>query len=139
MSFLKLNSEQIFFLNALADVTGKTAKDCIVDNSTISFLVSQKNMPAVIGKQGSNIKKLSRKIRKKVHVFEFDEDPKKFIEKAFNGLQVTKISLIEKDGEKTAKVNLTGQGRLLLLSNPKRLRTIKEIMKRNYNGLDIRI
>lgn len=136
---MKLSSEQIFYLNQLETATGKNAKDCIIDAKTISFLVPKNNMAAVIGKHGSTAKKLCQKLKKRVQFFEFDDDVKNFLGNAFGKAKISQVEVFEKDGEKTARITAQNMDKRLILGNQKRFKTIKEIAKRNYRIMDIRV
>lgn len=128
----------MFYLSALEQATGKSGRDCIVQNGTISFLVNSKNMPTIIGKKGVNIKKFIEKIGKRVQLFEYAENPENFIEKALPKGTVKGVQ-IQNGDEKTARVELVPSERISVMRNQAKIRALKEFLNRNFGVKNIRL
>ncbi len=134
-----IGQEEIQLMNALASVSGVNAKDCFVKDNIISFLVKGSDIGRAIGKNASNVKNLSAKLRKRVEIFEYCEKPEDFLHKALYNSQMEKTELKEVDGKKIFFATVDSENRSKILSNTSRLKRIKEIAKRNYGIDDVRI
>lgn len=129
----------MFYLSALERETGKSARDCIVQNGTISFLVNTENMPRIIGKKGVNIKKFTEKMGKKIQLFEYNEEPEKFIEKALPKGTVKGVQMQKNGEEKTARIEIVPSERVSIKANQPKIRALKELLDRNFGVKNIRL
>jgi len=136
---MKLNSDEIFYINALHRISGAHAKDCLIKNGVISFLVKKKDVGKAIGKNAVNIKNLSKKTKKHIEILEYFDDVVPFIKKSFYKIKTQGIAKAEDNGKKTVVVSLDSENRKKLLGNIGRLKRIKELAKRHYKVDDIKI
>jgi len=128
-----LNSEAIRLINFFENITGAKVKDCIVDeeSNTIYFLIKEGDIGLAIGKNGSSVKNAEKILKRRIKLIEFSEDIHSFVRNT-----VPKASdILIKNGDKTIveirvekndKASVIGRDR-------KRLKIIREILKRNYN------
>ncbi|MCK4634604.1 MAG: NusA-like transcription termination signal-binding factor [Candidatus Aenigmarchaeota archaeon] len=72
--------QTIGFINVFEKSTKVAVLDCIFDDDNIYFLVEFGKAGMAIGKNGKNIKKLQQVLKRQVKVFEYNKEPKKFIE-----------------------------------------------------------
>tara|TARA_B100002003_G_C13801629_1_gene395667 strand:- start:119 stop:532 length:414 start_codon:yes stop_codon:yes gene_type:complete len=136
---MKLGSEEIFYINAFNKISGVDAKDVIVHDNNIIFLVKGKDVGKAIGKSASNIKALRTRLKKNVEIFGHCEKFEEFVKKALKEVKVKKVEITEKDGRKKAIVLLEEGERAALFGNMGRIKKIKEIAKRNYGVEEVRI
>ncbi|MFH1586898.1 MAG: NusA-like transcription termination signal-binding factor [Candidatus Diapherotrites archaeon] len=130
---MKLGIEEIRYINALQNIAGVHARDCIISADRITFLVSDQQISKAIGKNGATIKIVKKKIGKEVELFEYSKDVKKFMERAMNRIKIDNMDLVEMEGKKTLKIALNSENRRKLMQNSGRFRKVKEIVERNYN------
>ena len=76
----RFDMQSIELINIFEKNTRVDVIDCIFDDSSIYFLVDFGKAGMAIGKSGKNIKKLQLILKKQVKVFEYNKEPKKFIE-----------------------------------------------------------
>lgn len=131
--------DQIQMINTLDSVARVTAKDCVISKDGVVFLIPEKYMKKAIGKNGSTVEKLMKKINKKVEFFEYDEKPEKFLEKAFFRSKIEKVEIKKIKEKKVAFVKADAEGKKLILRNLNRLKKVKELAKRNYGIEEVRI
>jgi len=94
---MKLDIKTIGYVNAFETLTKTTVKDCFLDkNDNLTFIVGFGDAGKAIGRAGSNIKRLSNMIKKKIRVLEFNEDPTKFVANAIYPLKVQGIMVSDK-------------------------------------------
>lgn len=138
-SILKLGTEQIQLMNTLDFVARVCARDCLVNADSVAFMVPEQQMSQAIGKNGSNVKAMTTKIRKRIELFEYTEKPEKFIEKAFHNAKLEGIEVKQVGESRIAFVKADAVNKKIMLGNMGRLRKIKELAKRNYSVDEIRI
>jgi N utilization substance protein A len=105
---IKLSIEDIGLITSFENLTGASVKDCIVNNDRgkITFIVAEGQAGIAIGKGGMNIKKFENKLKKKIEVLEFSEDPIKFVTNIFRPIKLKNAYVAEKsDGTKVLYVS----------------------------------
>lgn len=130
---MKLSMDEIRLMNALEKISGANAKDCMVSENMVSFLVNEKEVGKAIGKKASNVKTLEEKLKKRVEIIGFQENPEELVKKAleieFNGAK--------KDSGKMI-VRLDSTNKRKLMKKNAKLKRVKEFVKRNC-GLELLI
>ena len=123
---VKLDTEALRYIAALESTTGAEVKDCIVnkDTDTIIYVVKQGHIGIAIGKGGSNIKRLSTKLGKKMHIVELHSDPVKFAGKLLGTVTVKNITLKQEAGEKDGEM----QKKIIILQSKKSQTIINSII-----------
>lgn len=126
MTKKKFDMEAIGFINLFEKITKVNVKDCIFDKDIIYFLVENGKAGKAIGKNGNKIKKLRRKLKKNIKVFEYDEDSKEFVKK----LIPKNKSLEVKNKKISISVDPKEKGKIIG-RNGKNINKIRELLKRN--------
>ncbi len=104
---IKLTSEELGLMSLFQNVSGATARDCLLDPKMerVIFVVNSGEMGLAIGKAGATIRNVQQMIGKQVELVEWSDDPKQFIMNALNPQFVTDVRMSERpDGSKTATV-----------------------------------
>lgn len=104
---IKLGSEELGLISLFQNVTGATARDCIIDEDIdrVIFIINKGEMGLAIGKNGSAIKNTQNKVGKSVELVEYSDDPKKFIINSLNSKFISEVRFSKKmDGNKIATV-----------------------------------
>lgn len=136
---MKISMDDIHYLNALANISGVNAKDCIVSDNVVSYLVKGSEIGKAIGKDALNVKTLSGRMKKKIEILEYSNDVNLFLAKALYNVELKKTETIDFDGKKILNATVDAEAKSKILSNTSRLRRVKELAKRNYGIDDIRI
>lgn len=136
---MKISQDEILYMNALESVSGVNAKDCLLRDNVISFVVKPGDVGRAIGKNAANVKNISNRVKKKVEILEYCDTIESFLKKALYNAGMEKIEVKEVDGKKIFFTSVGSEDKSKILSNTSRLRRIKEIAKRNYGIDDIRI
>src|SRR3989344_723324 len=76
---MKLTLDSINNINLFENLTGARVKDCFDDEGKIVFLVEEGSIKKAIGKEGSNIKRVSNIMKKDIKVVGFSDDVCKFV------------------------------------------------------------
>jgi len=136
---MRLGVAEIRLINALQNISGVHAKDCLISDNRITFLVAEQQMSKAIGKNGSTIRIIKQKIGKDVELFEYKKDVKKFVQRAMNKIKINEMELVEKDGGNTLKLSLDPENKRKLFQNSGRFKKVKELAERNYNMPEIKV
>ncbi len=136
---MKLDFEQIRLINALGDATNANAKDCVIKDDTIVFLVPGADMKKAIGKEGNTIRAMGKHFGKNIELFEYNEKPEEFFSKAFRSAKVSGVQITNTNDRKIAVVKTGNNDKAVILHNLRRLDKIKELAKRNYEIEEVRI
>ena len=125
---MKLSMNEIMLMNALQQVTGVMPKDCLVDETVISFFIPEQLMGKAIGKAAINVKELQTKLNKRVEFVPYFQKPEDVFASAmevnFNSAKVNGGKLI---------LNLDSASRSKAFKNNSRIKRVKEFILRNYN------
>ncbi len=127
---IKYNIETIAFLNLFEKITKARVKDCFLDHNLI-FIVNQGEIGKAIGKKGINIQNLEKKLRKRIKIVEFNQDPAVFIKNFIAPLTAKEI-IKEEDIVKIVPDNVKTKG-LLIGRDRKNLKRLQEIVSKYFN------
>ncbi|MBI4052609.1 MAG: NusA-like transcription termination signal-binding factor [Candidatus Diapherotrites archaeon] len=136
---MKLGLEEIMLMNALEKISGVGARDCIVDGSTVSFLVWGKDVGRAIGKGAQNVKRLSERLGKKIEIVEYSKSPERFFKKALAPMAVEGVESRRGESGKAVSVRISSESRRTLMESKKKVARVREIAKRNYGFEEVRI
>ncbi len=136
---MKISNEEILYINALSNASNVTAKDCLIEEGVISFLVNEKELGKAIGKNALVVKNLSFKLKKNIEIFGYFKEVKEFIKKAFHNVKIDGIDIKENEGSKEIILSVDFENKRKILSNRKRLNRIKKILERHYKVTGVRI
>jgi len=98
LSNIKITEHEMKYMALLENMTGVTVMDCIVDDEedTIIFAVKKGEVGLAVGKGGEKIKRFRRMTNKQVEIYEYVEEPEKFIRRALRPARVKSIRLIDR-------------------------------------------
>ena len=136
---MKISNEEILLINALQNFSGVTARDCIINEKNILFVVNEKDVGNAIGKKGEKIKKLMNKLKKNIEIYGYSEKPENFIKNSLKEIKINEITEKSNAGKKTIFISLDSENKRKIMGKTSKLKKIKELIKRNYKIDDIRI
>ena len=122
--------QTIGLINIFEKITRAAVKDCFVINSTLIFVVKQKDIGKAVGKAGSNIPKLNRIMKKPIKIIQFNPDPCKFV---LNLLYPIKPAEIKQDDDKIfIKANGLAEKGKIFGREKTNLKRIQEIINKYF-------
>ena len=63
---IKYDFDHIKYMALFEKITKTPLKDCIIDENQITFIINHHNIAKAVGKNGSNVKLLEKKLGKKM-------------------------------------------------------------------------
>ncbi len=132
---MKLAKEELLLISALETVSGVTARDCLVKEDVVSFLVKESKMGAAIGKNGKHIKHLGKRMKKRVEILPYSEKPEGFIRKSLKDVSFEEI----KKEDKKMTIKCDSMNRRKLLEHNASFKRAKEFLERDYGIKEVRM
>jgi N utilization substance protein A len=136
---MKISNEEILLMNALQNFSGVTARDCIIGEKNIIFVVNQKDLGNAIGKKGEKINRLKQKLKKNIEVYGYTQKPEDFLRNSLKEIKINEIKEKKEEEKKSFILSLDSENKRKMMNQTGKLKKIKEIMKRNYEIDEIRI
>lgn len=136
---IKLTSEELGLMSLFSNISGATARDCIIDSKMerIIFVVNKGEMGLAIGKSGETIKKVQLRIGKSVELVEWSDDAKQFIMNSLNPQFVSEIRMSERpDGSKSATVVVDQRKKGAILGKGGRNAEKARLLAKRYFAID---
>ncbi|MFH0889562.1 MAG: NusA-like transcription termination signal-binding factor [Candidatus Aenigmatarchaeota archaeon] len=131
---LKLNNDTIKIINFFEKYTKVHAHDCIIEPGSIIFIVEEGKAGQAIGKRGVTITELEKKFNKKIKVFEWSDDLKKFVANLIP--QAKSVNVEEAKDKKVLVIAVDTMKRGLVIGKGgANINRIKGIIKR-YHDID---
>lgn len=93
---MKLTLDSINNINLFENLTGAKVKDCIQEDGKLLFLIEEGNVKRALGKDNSNIQRVSKILKKEIKIVAFSNDVCKFISNLIYPNKADEIKLEEK-------------------------------------------
>lgn len=124
---IKFQTDSLRAIAAFQKVTGVDAKDCLVTDSSVFFLVEPGGLGRAIGRNGSSIKELRRVFDKPVKIFEYSDTPEGLIKNMIPGANNIEM------GKDDVKVSIPVENRSEVIGRGGRnIKAIKEFLFRHF-------
>ena len=139
MTTIKLGGNEIRYISLFESITGAVARDCIIAEDRIIFIVKAGNIGLAIGKKGVNIKRVRDFLQKPIEVVEFAENAEEFIKNTLAPARIKLISLNERrDGKTVAVVTVDEKDRGIAIGkNGKNVARARLLARRHFNIEDV--
>lgn len=131
---IKLETQSIRSIATFEKITKVNAKDCIITDSCIYFLVDPEKVGLAIGKGGSNIKEARKVFDRNVKVFGYHDDPKELIKSMIPNISSLEIS----NGSVTLSV--PNEDRVAVIGRGgSNIKAIRAILERHFDIKKVRL
>lgn len=134
LSNVKITENEMKYIQLLQNMTGATIVDCILDDEAIIFTVKKGEVGLAVGRGGEKIKRFRTMTNKQVEIFEYLEDPDKFLRNALKPAKVKDIRLVDKmDGHKIAMVSVDPKDKGIAIGkNGENIKKIRFLAQRYF-------
>lgn len=137
LSNIKITENEMKYMALLENMTGATVLDCIIDEkeNTIIFAVKKGEVGLAVGKGGEKIKKFRSMTNKQIEIFEYFEEPERFIRNALKPARVKDVQIVDRvDGSKIIMVNIDSKDKGIAIGkNGQNIKKIRLLAKRYFN------
>jgi len=135
LSNVKITENEMKFIQLLQNMTGATVVDCIIEDDSIIFTVKKGEVGLAVGKGGEKIKRFRAMTNKQVEIFEYMDDPDKFLRNALKPAQVKDIRIIDRmGGSKIAMVTVDAHDKGIAIGkNGENIKKIRFLAKRYFS------
>jgi N utilization substance protein A len=131
---VKLETQTIRTIAAFENMTKVHARDCVTVEDTLYFLVDPDKIGFAIGRNGSNIKEVSRSFGKAVRLFAFKREPGEMIRSMIPTVKSVEIK------KETISLSVPSSDRVAVIGrNGKNIKALKDIMKRHFGIKNIKL
>lgn len=135
---ITFTTETIRLLTLFENVTNVPVRDCFINGDVIYYIVEEGKIGLAIGRNGSSIKNVEKAVGRKVKVFEYSSDPKRFVKNLIP--QCKEVEVIDQNNKLTVEVKVDKKDRGFVIGRGgEKIKTYKEILKRVHNISDIRV
>ena len=134
----------IRYINLFGKVTRVIAKHCFSYNNTLVFIVAKNQIEQSIGKENSNLRKLSEILGKRIRVIaepHSRKDIESFVKVLVSPVQFDSLEIVKNsEGSEEVLIKADLQGRSMLIGrNKARLEELKQIMEQYFEIKNVRI
>lgn len=136
MSRMKLDSESMKLMAFFEANTGAKVKDCI-SNEKLVLIIEENEMGKAIGKNGANIKKMERLLKKKIKLAEFSTDVLQFVRNLAYPAEILDVKL--EDGIVTINGKDTSTRAMLIGRERQNINHLTEIVRRYFDIKEMKV
>jgi N utilization substance protein A len=135
------------YIALFEDVTGATARDCLVhdggdgtdEREEVTFLVTAGEMGQAIGPGGQRVQRLEEKLGRKVSLVEDADTPEAFVANALAPAVVTHVTISEQN-DRVAYVEVDSADRGVAIGvDGRNIRTARDLARRHWDLDDIQL
>ncbi len=131
---VKLGTQTIRTIAAFEKMTKVHARDCVMVDDSIYFLVDPGKIGFAIGKNGSNIKEVSKSFGKTVRLFAYHDKPGEMIRSMVPSVKSVEIK------KETVSLTVPAGDRVAVIGrNGRNIKAIKDIMNRHFGIKNIKL
>ena len=134
---LKYDMSTIGYISHFKKGTGIDCRDCFVEDGTIVFVTEPKKAGLAVGRQGENVRRLNRDLKKDIKIVEASGSAEDLTASFLYPLQAQNIFISEKSGQKVLNIQFGSprERRFLLSDNLSKLKLLKVIVKRYFQDI----
>ncbi len=138
MSAIVIDQATIQVMQMFEAFTRVPLKDCVVTESHITFIVPPGEAGRAIGAKGATVKRLEEKLRRRVKVVEFSEDPAIFIRNLLSPLAVKEVHQDPGDVLRIVPQDYRTRG-LIIGRNAQNLRAVEAVVQRYFPIKELKV
>lgn len=131
---VKFGTGSIRSIAIFEQLTGVHAKDCLISEDYIYFLVEQGKVGLAVGKNGAVVKSVEKALGKKIKIFEFADNPEDLIKNLVPNIKNIEIN----NGYMTISIPKIDRS-VVIGKNGQNIRTIKELLNRHFKIKNLRL
>lgn len=143
---MALDSRQLSLMRMFREMTGVLSMDAIIDDGhkRLIFLVSRGDLGRAVGKRGRRMELMRKVVWRDlgfgVEVVEYSKDPRAFIHNLLNPARVSKVELVDQEGEVVAIAKVPEEDLGIAIGKEgRRIKRARVLAKRWFNVENVKI
>lgn len=137
---ITLSDDARQYIAMFEDETGATARDCLIEDDRVVFLVAPGDMGAAIGPNGQHVEQVEARLGTDVDLVEAADTPEAFVENALAPAAVRGVTISEQGGERVAYVEVEEADRGVAIGKEgKNIETARKLAERHFDIDDIQL
>lgn len=136
MNRIKFDSNLMKLITFFESMTGAKVKDCI-SNERLIFIIEENEMGKAIGKNGINIKRVEKALKKKIKLVEFNNNVLQFVENMVYPIEA--LDVTQEEGIVTIHGKDTSTKAMLIGRERQNINHLSNIVKRYFNVKEIKV
>ncbi len=131
---MKLSTDQIHLINAFESLTGAHVVDVLIEPSKFVFVVKQGDLGVAVGKSGSTIKSVSKRMKKQIDVVEFSNDLEGFIRNLLFPAKIESIKKSEFGNKIKIDLKIASKDKAIAIGRGgAKINRARALLKKHYN------
>ena len=131
---IKLSTDSLMVMAAFERVTKVHAKDCLVTDTCVYFLVESGKIGLAIGKSGSVVKDVSRVLGRPVRVYGYSKD----ITEMVRGM-IPQAKSVEVNGDTVTVAVQPSEKTAIIGKAGGNIKAMRDLMERHFNTKHLRL
>lgn len=134
-----LSDDALRFIALFEDETEVSARDCVVEEDRLVFVVPPGEMGKAIGPDGRHVKRVERQVGRRVELVEDADTPEAFVANAFAPAAVYHVTISEND-DRVAYVEVADEDRGVAIGTDGRtIDRARTLAERHYDVDDVEL
>ncbi|MBI2663468.1 NusA-like transcription termination signal-binding factor [Candidatus Woesearchaeota archaeon] len=125
----KFNKQTIDCINLFENLTKARVKDCFID-SIVIFIIEEGDIGKAVGRKGRNVIMVSKLLKKKIRLIEFNNDVESFIK---NIIYPIEGKIYKEDNLVSIELNKTADKASVIGRDRKNLHELQEIVSKYFD------
>jgi N utilization substance protein A len=134
---ISFDSNTIKTMSLFQTLTKANLKDCFAENDSLVFVVLPGEMGRAIGKNASNVRRISEMLKRKIKIVEFNENVIEFIKNIIHPLKLMNIE--ESEGTITLTAIDSKTRGMLIGRAAENLRRLESQVRRYFDVKEIKV
>jgi len=131
---VKLGIDSIRTIALFEKITNVHAKDCLITEDCVYFLVDPDKIGLAIGKNGTVIKEVRKSLGKQVKIFGYSDKPEDMIRNMIPNIKNLNFN------NETMVITVSPEDKVAVIGkNGRNIKAIKEIMERHFSIKHIKL
>jgi len=133
---IKYDSDLMKIMSLFESMTGAKLKDAILNDGLI-FVVQENDMGKAIGKNGVNVKRLERMLKKRIRIIEFSDKLIEFVRNVVAPVRLRNISF--EDGIVSLECNDTKSKGIIIGRDRKNINFLTSVLNRYFEVSEVKV
>ncbi len=135
-----ISNAELQLINMLESNTGAHAKDVVMTDESVIFVVEKGELGKAIGKGGNNIRRMRHAFKRNVEVVEAADDLRGFLANIFKPVKLVEVQESTSGDRKVASISVNNKDKALAIGRAgERIKKARALAKREFGCDDVRI